>query len=223
MRGTIMQQTSLKAVKQATKAPSKVSFILSDSVKLALSGEVVTPILQAYDATVAKEQFIYKASENLARILGIKPTFELWDTAFAYIEQAIITGRKVGASTATNYLVDIRNTLKSAFALEKPAKASGGAMAESRAKLQALSDSELKAQVDGAIKAENFKQAVTLQNEVKRRKQAIITQAKKQEGKATTALRNDLKKWISEGDTQLLAMLVWVKSNPEQVMKLVKS
>ena len=171
-----MQQTSLKAIKQATKTPSKVSFILSDSVKLALSGEVVTPILQAYDATVAKEQFIYKASENLARILGTKPTFELWDTAFAYIEQAIITGRKVGASTATNYLVDIRNTLKSAFALEKPAKASGGAMAESRAKLQALSDSELKAQVDGAIKAENFKQAVTLQNEVKRRKQAIITQ-----------------------------------------------
>ena len=218
-----MQQTSLKAVKQATKAPSKVLFILSDSVKLALSGEVVTPILQAYDATVAKEQFIYKASENLARILGTKPTFELWDTAFAYIEQAIITGRKVGASTAINYLVDIRNTLKSAFALEKPAKASGGAMAESRAKLQALSDSELKAQVDGAIKAENFKQAVTLQNEVKRRKQAIITQAKKQEGKATTALRNDLKKWISEGDTQLLAMLVWVKSNPDQVMKLVKS
>lgn len=218
-----MQQVSLKATKQATKAPSKVSFILADSIKLALSGEVVAPILQAYDATVAKEQFIYKASENLARILGTKPSYELWDTSFAFIEQAIITGRKVGASTATNYLVDIRNTLKSAFDLEKPAKASGSAMAESRAKLQALSDSELKAQVDGAIKAENFKQAVTLQNEVKRRKQAIVTANKKAEGKATTELRNSLKKWISEGDTQLLAMLVWVKANPEQVTKLIKS
>jgi len=218
-----MNQVSLKAVKQATKAPSKVSFILADSIKLALSGEVVTPILQAYDATVAKEQFIYKASENLARILGIKPSYELWDTSFAFIEQAIITGRKVGASTATNYLVDIRNTLKSAFDLEKPAKASGSAMAESRAKLQTLSDKDLKAQIDGAVTSENFKQAVTLQRELKRRKDAIVNANKKAEGKATTELRNSLKKWISEGDTQLLAMLLWVKNNPDQVTKLIKS
>jgi len=223
MKGIIMNQVSLKAVKQETKAPSKVLFILADSIKLALTGEVVTPILQAYDATVAKEQFIYKASENLARILGTKPSFELWDTSFAFIEQAIITGRKVGASTATNYLVDIRNTLKSAFDLEKPAKASGSAMAESRAKLQSLSDKDLNAQINGAVNSENFKQAVTLQRELKRRKDAIITANKKAEGKATTELRNSLKKWISEGDTQLLAMLVWVKSNPEQVAKLIKA
>jgi len=218
-----MQQVSLKAVKQATKAPSKVSFILADSIKLDLNGSVVSPLLQAHDATVAKANFIYQASEGMAKVLGIKPSFELWENAFAYVEQAIITGRKVGASTATNYLVDIRNTLKSAFDLEKPAKASGSAMAESRAKLQTLTDKELKAQIDGAVNSENFKQAVTLQRELKRRKDAIVTANKKAEGKATTELRNSLKKWISEGDTQMLAMLVWVKSNPEQVAKLIKA
>ena len=226
MKGFIMTQTtkaSLKAVKKATKAPSKVVYVLADAIKTALHTQVTLNCVQAESLAIKRVELFNVTADNLAVILepasgkGVTPTpctLEHWEAVFAFVEQDLINTRNILPSTAKVYISELYKLLK-ARGIEKPkAKtASAVSMSKARAELSAIPEAKLTEQLKQAASAGDFVQAAKLSKEVQRREKVRASEAKKAEASDTKALRDGLKKWVTEMDSEALAALLWVRNN----------
>lgn len=200
--------------------------ILSDVTKSSLN-EIVTSSINAYDAGIKKAELIYSTAEGFALSLGTAPTYEDWNAQFNYVEREIVARRKISVESAQNILTEIRKTMATAFGLEKPKAKSrtAEANAKARAEFANMPVATLQAEKTQLAKngdAQSLKRAVKIQAEIEKRAKAEATANAKAESKGITKLRKTLKDWIQGMDAEMLADLVWVRENPDEIKKLAR-
>ena len=217
---------SLKQSKKAIKQSSEVELVLSDVTKSSLN-EIVTSAISAYDAGIKKAELIYSTAESLASALGTDPTYETWTAQFNYVEREIVARRKISVESAQNLLTEVRKTMLSAFNLDKPRAKSrtAEANAKARAEFNDVPVAKLQAEKVALAKngdAQSLKRAVKIQAEIEKREKADKLASAKAESKGITKLRKSLKEWVQGMDAEMLADLVWVRENPNEVKKLAR-
>lgn len=220
------QNTTLSAVKRAITKSSEVEVVLSDVTKSQLN-EIVTSAISAYDAGIKKAEAVYMTAEKLAVSLGTAPTYENWNAQFNYAEREIVARRKISVESAQNLLTEVRKTMATAFGLEKPKAKSRTAEANAKARAEFADVPVAKLQAEKAQLAKNgdaqsLKRAVKIQAEIEKRAKADALASAKAESKGITQLRKSLKEWIQGMDAEMLADLVWVRENPNEIKKLAR-
>ena len=217
--------TSLKAVKKATKAPSKVEYILQDAVKKAIHEQVTPHFVQANTYKLKQAELFNLIADNIGRILepageGVKPircTYAHWMAVMAYAKQDMINSRNILASSADVYMVEVVEILR-AKGIEKPEQdtPSAKSMSKSRAiakaeqeKLASIPTVTLQKSLSELASNGDTKQVAIVARELdKRKKEAVKAQ------KADTKdLRDGLTKWVREMNPESLAALMWVRDN----------
>lgn len=225
-----MKKNQVKTViKASTKQGRDVSVkevILSDVTKSQLN-EIVTSAISAYDAGIKKAEAVYMTAEKLAVSLGTAPTYETWTAQFNYAEREIVARRKISVESAQNLLTEVRKTMATAFGLEKPKAKSrtAEANAKARAEFADMPIATLQAEKTQLAKngdAQSLKRAVKIQAEIEKRAKQEATANAKAESKGITKLRKSLKDWIQGMDAEMLADLVWVRENPDEIKKLAR-
>jgi len=203
-----------------TKKAVEVVVLSSDQVNHV--NQIVDMIADAEKFALKNAELLHASAEKFAYIVGTNPTYELWTTLAKEITEQLIAVKKVAPKTAEKYLTQIYTICRVTFELEKPRKASRSAvsMAKARAELAEKSMTDLKAELAESAKNLDFTQAKKLQSEIQRRDKAEQSELARSEGKATTELKNSLKKWISKLQPNELACLVYVRENFEEVLKL---
>ena len=226
---------SLKSNKAQAHSPSKVETILTDSVKLTLAN-VVGEASKAFELHV-KHLDASTAYETAEGILTDELYSYLFNTqpdyaTFQAVKKHIITS--ISASKGRKYETIekwfnaniVKGVKALGYELPKAESKNAESMAKLRAELSSIDDSELVKQIATLAQAgdkDSLKRATQLASEKQKREKQATTQAKKTESKASTELKGALKRWITGADTELLAALLWVKNNPEKVIKLAKS
>lgn len=215
---TSSKKPSLKSVKAETKKPA---LVLSNA-QLSSVNDVILALTRADEFNRSKDESLHMACEAFAKGVGINPSYELWNLFNETVKNGLIKARKLSDASAEVYMVQVRKLLKVLFALEKPKQitASALSMAKARNELSAKSEAELHKALEAYAKAGKYKEAAKTQQELEKREKAKNKEAEKNTTSATKALKNDIKKWINNMSTNELALLAWVKANPEPVVKL---
>ena len=127
-------------------------------------------------------------------------------------------------STATKVWQDFWTWATRERDIETPRAPSKSAQinAKVRADLLELSDEELTEQKITASTNEDYTRAKQIKTELDRRTKVDEQKIKNEDGKALTAVKTSLKKWIGKLTVNEVASLQWLKSNPEQFAKIVK-
>ena len=86
--------------------------VLSVQDKSFIDTDIVSLIADAQSALLKRDEFIFKASENVRKLLGADFTKERWELVFADIENRLVNTKGILPSTARNYKVEIVNILK---------------------------------------------------------------------------------------------------------------
>ena len=97
---------------QSKKAVVKAVEVLSVQDKSFIDTDIVSLIADAQSAVLKRDEFIFKASENVRKLLGADFTKERWELVFADIENRLVNTKGILPSTARNYKVEIVNILK---------------------------------------------------------------------------------------------------------------
>lgn len=198
-----------------------VTYTLNDTeLKAVIS--MVDLIGQAEDLNVTRNEVIVQLSELFAKTLGTTPTFEQWTELVEQLTTLSIKQLGIAESTFKNYLTDIYKNCEIMFDLIKPKKQTKSAvsMAKARVELADKNIHDLKTELAVSAKNLDFTQAKKLQSEIVRRDKANQSETARSEGKATTELKNSLKKWIGKLQPNELACLVYVRENFDEVLKL---
>ena len=184
--------------------------------------QIVDMIADAEKFALKNAELLHASAEKFAYVMGTEPSYELWNTFSKQVVEQLIAVKKVAPKTAEKYLTEIYKICHVTFDLEKPRKESKSAvsMARARAELAKKSTPDLKAELAESAKNLDFTQAKKLQSEIARRDKSEQSETARSEGKATTELKNSLKKWISKLQPNELACLVYVRENFEEVLKL---
>jgi hypothetical protein len=219
-------KTVIKASTKQGRDVSVKEVILSDVTKSSLN-EIVTSAINAYDAGIKKAEAVYSTAESLASALGTDPTYETWTAQFNYVEREIVARRKISVESAQNLLTEVRKTMATAFGLEKPKAKSRTAEANAKARAEFADAPVAKLQAEKIALAKNgdaqsLKRAVKIQAEIEKRAKLEASANAKAESKGITKLRKTLKDWIQGMDAEMLADLVWVRENPNEVKKLAR-
>jgi hypothetical protein len=203
-----------------TKKAVEVVVLSSDQVNHV--NQIVDMLADAEKFALKNAELLHASAEKFAYVMGTEPSYELWNTFSKQVVEQLIAVKKVSPKTAEKYLTQIYTICRVTFELEKPRKASKSAvsMAKARAELAEKSMTDLKAELAESAKNLDFTQAKKLQSEIARRDKAEQSETARSEGKATTELKNSLKKWISKLEPNELACLVYVRENFEEVLKL---
>lgn len=206
------------------KTKKAVSVVVLDNDQLNHATQIVDMIADAEKFALKNAELLHASADKFAHVMGTQPSYELWTTFSKEVEEKLIAVKKVAPKTAQGYMTQIFKICKVSFALEKPRKQSKSAvsMAKSRAELAEKSNATLKAELESYAKAFDFSKAKQIQSEIKRREKAEQSETKKAESKATTELKNTLKKWIGGLNPNELATLVYVKENFTKIEKLLK-
>jgi hypothetical protein len=220
------QNKTLSASKRAIAKPSEAEVVLSDVTKSSLN-EIVTSAINAYDAGIKKAELIYSTAESLASALGTEPDYPTWTAQFNYVEREIVARRKISVESAQNLLTEVRKTMLSAFNLDKPRAKSRTAEANAKARAEFADAPVAKLQAEKIALAKNgdaqsLKRAVKIQAEIEKRAKLEASANAKAESKGITKLRKTLKDWVQGMDAEMLADLVWVRENPNEVKKLAR-
>jgi hypothetical protein len=219
-------KTVIKASTKQGRDVSVKEVILSDVTKSSLN-EIVTSAINVYDAGIKKAEAVYSTAEKLAVSLGTNPTYEDWNAQFNYIEREIVARRKISVDSAQNILTEVRKTMLSAFHLDKPRAKSRTAEANAKARAEFADAPIAKLQAEKIVLAKNgdaqsLKRALKIQAEIEKRAKLEASANAKAESKGITKLRKTLKDWIQGMDAEMLADLVWVRENPNEVKKLAR-
>lgn len=227
--------TSLKAVKTATKKPSAVEVVLSDNQKLSVA-PIVALCNDAFQLAEQRQELSLlsgKANGAFAHefVSYVKSNDMNYATYMAFkkhIVLSVATAKKNTTETVDKWLMPIiKAYIKDAdlkgWTLPKAENKSAVAMSELRQSLASLTMQELEQNIQASAKAGDFKKASQLTSEKKRRVKLAENQVKKAESKATTELKNDLKRFITGADCEVLALMVYAKNNLATIEKLVKS
>lgn len=179
-------------------------------------------------ADVAYEQVIPTIAGGVAKLLGVKPSFDLWEAVAELFQASYIKQRNCVQETARNRWVAIVGYMKDNFALEKPAKPTDAGT--KKAKERAKAEKEIKAIKSQFVKpADAFAKAAELVqqgkiNEAKKVTQAahelskdVIADANKQASGKLKKVRDDLRKEVGKcaDIPALMAALEWLKSGKE--------
>lgn len=198
-----------------------VTYTLNDNELKAVNSMVVM-IEQAEKLNKDRNEIIVELSEVFAKTVGTKPTYEQWTEVVNQLTTQTIKSLGLAESSFKNYLTDIYKNCQIMFDLEKPKKQSKTAvsMAKARAELAEKSDTELKSELAVSAKNLDFTKAKKIQSEIQRREKAEQREQSRNESKAVTALKNELKKWVGKLQPNELACLVYVRENMDEVLKL---
>jgi hypothetical protein len=229
--------TSLKATKKATSAPSKAETILSDSIKLALA-PIVSEATSAYQFGIDYER-LEKLKQETEQLFAHSFVSYVKDNALNYtnyhatkkhIQNSIALSKKQAPETVEKWLNKIIKSYMSVakldgFELPKAESKNAESMSKLRAELAKIDNATLSKTIETLAKAgdkESLKKATQLASEKAKREKQAINSAKQSESKATTELKNMLKKWITGANATELATLVYVKNNFNDVTKFAK-
>lgn len=97
---------------QSKKEVVKSVEVLSVQDKSFIDTDIVSLIADAQSAVLKRDDFIFKASENVRKLLGADFTKERWELVFSDIENRLVNTKGILPSTARNYKVEIVNILK---------------------------------------------------------------------------------------------------------------
>ena len=228
-------KTSLKATKQATAKPSKAEIVLQDKQLLALAPVVsLANDLFTFEKQHAKQGLLLSEKRQAtahAFCQLMSDTAADYNTAQAYkkhLFQTVATSQGV----TVDYIADTLNKLIRSCVSDgaykhtswtKSAKASADSMSRKRAELASISDVQLANDIQANAKTGNYKAAAELSKELERRAKAKASEVKRNESKAITTLKRDIKQCITDADAELLAAFVYTMNHKEQVLKLIKS
>jgi stage V sporulation protein SpoVS len=220
---------SLKASKQAIAKPSEAEIVLLDRDKI-----TVAPLVEIANDYIGQgiklQSTRIEFAEKFCALMS--DTDASYETAKAYKNHIYETVAKARGVE----LISVSKPLNKAISEQVDAqKVKGGyanldwlnstnksavSMSKARAELQALSDSDIKQKVQACAKAENFSEASKYSKELERRAKVKALEIKRSESKAITAIKADIKAFISSADTEQLAAFVYTKNNIDAVLKL---
>jgi len=95
-------------------------------------------------------------------------------------------------------------------------------MTKKRAKYVKLTDSDLEREITACAESKDFKKGIEFADEVTKREEAKASEIKRTEGKATTALKNSVKAFITGVSPEVLTAFIFTQNNIELVLKLAK-
>lgn len=200
-----------KNVKQSLKAQkaeiTKPVFILSTEQTLALEQGVILPLEQICDNDKNSSELKHLIADNLAKILGTNPSYELWNTCHDNSEKAVIVSRKIEESSFKNIWASIVKLLEIKYDLVKPKSKSSSAIrkAESRAKankFEGIADADLVKLFGAEGKVELAKRELALE----KAKETLEIQRQKD-------LLSDFNAKIKELVKSEPAFALWINSN----------
>ena len=224
--------TSLKATKKAIAKPSTVEIVLQDNQLLAFAPIVsMANDLFEFEKQHAKQGLLLSEKRQATAHAFCQLMSDTGaDYAMAQAYKKHLFGTVAHAQSVTvKYVTDTLNKLISACLKEgayehtswvKSAKSSANSMSKLRAELDALSDSDIKQKVQALAKAEDYAGASKFTKELERRAKAKASEAKRNESKAVTALKRDIKQCITDADSEMLMAFVYTMNNREAVLKL---
>lgn len=204
----------------------EVSAAQAAALELAKGASPIAVELAVADQTY--EAVMPKIASAVAKLLGVKPTFEAWEAVADEFQKAYIAKRNCVADSARNRWVAVCKYMAENFALEKPAKAS--VAATKKAKERAKVEKQVKAIKAKYVKpADAFAEAAELVKQGKVAEAKLVTQAahelskdviadaNKQASGALKKVRDDLRKEIGKcADIPALrAALEWLQSGKE--------
>jgi BMFP domain-containing protein YqiC len=227
--------TSLKATKKAIKAPSKGEVILSDSdiIKLA---PVALLFSNSYQFGIDHDKLVLAKGEsenNSAQsfvnyVRDNKLNYQAMLAVKKHLIESLANAKKQAIGTIQNWFNKIikaylTNADLKGFVMPKSESKKAEGMGKLRAELSSIADSELQAKIEASARAGDFKKASQLSTEKAKREKQAQNAIKQSESKATTELKNMLKKWVSSMDSNELLALVYAKNNFGEIAKLAKS
>ena len=220
---------SLKAVKTAVKQPSKAEIVLLDSDKV-----TVAPLVEIANDYIGQGIKLQSTRIDFAEKFCalMSDTNASYETAKAYKNHIYETVAKARGVV----LISVSKPLNKAISEQVDAqKVKGGyanldwlnstktsavSMSKARAELQALSDSDIKQKVQACAKAENFSEASKYSKELERRAKVKALEIKRNESKAVTSIKADIKKYVTSADMNQLVAFVYTMNNIDVVLKL---
>jgi hypothetical protein len=231
-------KASLKATTKAIKAPSKGEVLLADAVKLNLA-PVALLFSNSYQFGIDHEKLTLAKgeSENAAAtgyvdyVRDNKLNYQTMLAVKKHIVQSIATAKKQAYDTIEKWFNKIvksylANADLKGFVMPKAESKNAEGMAKLRAELSSIDNATLAKTIETLAKAgdkDSLKKATQLANEKAKREKQAANAIKQSESKATTDLKNMLKKWVGSLDSTQLAALVYAKNNFAEIAKLAKS
>lgn len=207
---------------------AQVTVSASQAAALESAKPVAVFAVELAKADVAYEQVLPNIASQVAKLLGVKPSYELWEAVADGFQSAYMKQRNCVADTARNRWVAVAKYMADTFALEKPAKAS--VAATKKAKERAKVEKQVKAIKAQFVKpADAFAEAAELvkQGKVAEAKlvtaaahelsKDVIADANKQASGQLKKVRDDLRKEIGKCSDipALRAALEWLQSGKE--------
>jgi len=228
-------KTTLKAVKQATTKPSEAIIILQDSDRLAIA-PVISLANELFDAERAHEKASIMLSEMRSKMADafctlmsdMNATYAQAQAYKKHLYETVASAQKVTLIHATKTLslliaASVKDGIYTNTAWTKSHKPSAKSMGEKREVLASLSDANLNTEIQASARAGNYKVAADLSKELVKREVAKASEIKRTEGKATTALKNSVKAFITGVSPEVLAAFVFTQHNIDIVLKLAKA
>jgi hypothetical protein len=232
-----MKNTSLKATKKTATAPSKVESILSDSVKLALA-PIVSDATSAYQFGMDYEKLVMTKQEKeqvfahsfVSYVKSNALNYSNYHATKKHIQNSIALSKKQSPETVEKWINKIVKSYMAVakldgYELPKAESKNAVSMNKLRTELASIDNATLSKTIETLAKAgdkDSLKKATQLASEKAKREKQAINSAKQSESKATTELKNMLKKWITGANATELATLVYVKNNFNDVTKFAK-
>lgn len=229
-----MKTTTLTTVKKATTKPSNVVIILQDSDKLALAPVIdLANNLFTFEKAHAKQGLLLSemrlnvAHSFCALMSDNEATYDQAQAYKKHLFETVASAQGVTLEHITKTLTKLISDCVKEGAYDYTAwtvspKASAVSMTKAREALAIISDIKLASDIQANAKAGNYKAAADLAKEVERRAKVKATEVKRTEGKATTALKNDIKAFITAAEPEVLAAFIYTQNNIEQILKLAK-
>jgi hypothetical protein len=229
--------TSLKATKKTATAPSKAETVLSDSIKLALA-PIVSDATSAYQFGMDYEKLVMTKQEKeqafahsfVSYVKNNALNYSSYQATKKHIQFSIALSKKQAPETVEKWINKIVKSYMAVakldgYELPKAESKNAESMSKLRSELASIDNATLSKTIETLAKAgdkDSLKKATQLASEKAKREKQAINSAKQSESKATTELKNMLKKWITGANATELATLVYVKNNFTDVTKFAK-
>jgi hypothetical protein len=210
-----MSQEKKPSLKKAKQEVKKAILVLSSN-QSQLVDESVSLIERVYDEevgyTMTRGKLIGLIAEKFAGIVGINPTYALWNLAKESMMNPVLKARGIDEKSFNSNIWDSVTTYaENEYGLIKPKSVSADAerQAKRRAEIAKMSDAELE-------KAGMFK-------ELGARKEQEVKDNAKKENEKYDGMRKAIKDFISKATPKEVLLFSTITKNPEPFAKLAES
>jgi len=222
---------SKKATKKATTKPSTAVIILQDSDKI-----TIAPALELASDYIGQGIKLQDTLNKFAKLFcGLmsdmdatsqkalaykKHIYETVSKARGVVESSVSRPLNLAIKEQVNAQVSKGGYKNLGWQASK--QPSAQSMTKKRVEYAKLSDSDLEREITASAEAKDFRKAVSFADEVTKREEAKASEIKRTEGKATTAMKNDVKKFITGASAEAMTAFIFTQNNIELVLKLAK-